>query len=30
MEYSLSEIDFVEAIVLSGYKTDVQVKLQLN
>ena len=30
MGYNLSEIEFVEAVVLSGYKTDVQVQLTIK
>lgn len=30
MEYELSEIEFVEAIIISGYKTDVQVQVTIK
>ena len=30
MEYSLTEIEYVKAIVLSGYKTDVQVQVTIK
>lgn len=30
MDYKLSEIEFVEAVVLSGYKTDVQVQVTIK
>jgi hypothetical protein len=30
MEYSLTEIEYVKAIVLSGYKTDVQVQITIK
>jgi len=30
MEYTLTEIDYVKAIVLSGYKTDVQVQITIK
>jgi R.HinP1I restriction endonuclease len=30
MEYELAEIEYVEAIVLSGYKTDVQVQVTIK
>ena len=30
MGYKLSEIEYVEAIILSGYKTDVQVKVSIK
>ncbi len=30
MQYNLDEIDFVKAVVLSGYKTDVQVQITIK
>jgi len=30
MKYKLSEIDYVEAIKISGYKTDVQVQITIK
>ncbi len=30
MKYKLSEIDYVEAVKISGYKTDVQVQVTIK